>query len=123
MTGVSLDVALALVQAAALGVPMAIAVVNGGDALVTFARADATPFPLTEAAIGEGLPPPRRSPRPVGRGRRGDRRARRVHYLDQRGHRRPGGCSASADCRSSGPAGDQDLAVVEAAVATAVGTP
>ncbi|MFJ1765369.1 heme-binding protein [Amycolatopsis sp. NPDC088138] len=55
MTGVRLEVALALVQAARAEapVPMAIAVVDAGGALVAFARADGTPFPLTEVAIGK----------------------------------------------------------------------
>jgi len=40
-------------EATALGVPMAIAVVDSGGALVAFARADGTPFPLSEVAIGK----------------------------------------------------------------------
>ncbi|MBD3004921.1 MULTISPECIES: heme-binding protein [unclassified Streptomyces] len=54
----NLDLGTALVSAAraeamSLGVPMAIAVVDTGGALVAFARMDGTPFPLAEVAIGK----------------------------------------------------------------------
>ncbi|WP_055557990.1 heme-binding protein [Streptomyces sp. NBRC 110028] len=54
----NLDLGSALVDAArseatSLGVPMAIAVVDTGGALVAFARMDETPFPLADVAIGK----------------------------------------------------------------------
>jgi glc operon protein GlcG len=54
----NLDIGMALVnearlQAEGLGLSMAIAVVDTGGSLVAFARMDGTPFPITEVAIGK----------------------------------------------------------------------
>lgn len=136
MTGVRCEVALALVraaraEAAASGVPMAIAVVDGGGALVAFARADGTPFPLTEVAIGKAYTAaafgrPSAEVAAVFDGR--------VQFTTSisvatggRVMLGKGGVPIVEDgvvvggIGASGGSGEQDLAVVEAAVAAAVG--
>jgi uncharacterized protein GlcG (DUF336 family) len=132
----NLDLATALVSAArtesaSLGVPMAIAVVDAGGALVAFVRADGTPFPLTEVAIGKAY-----TAAAFGRPSAdvAEVFAGRVQFTtsisvatDGRVMLGRGGVPVFADgtliggMGASGGTGDQDLAVVEAALASVPG--
>jgi uncharacterized protein GlcG (DUF336 family) len=136
MTGVSVEIALALVQAAraeaaGLGVPMAIAVVDDGGALVAFARADGTPFPLTEVAIGKAYTAaafarPSAEVAAVFDGRVQFTASISVAtggrvMLGKGGLPIVEDGSVTGGIGASGGTGDQDLAVVETAVAAVVG--
>ncbi len=128
----NLDLGIALMSAAraeamSMGVPMAIAVVDTGGALVAFARMDGTPFPLAEVAIGKAYTAAAFA-RPSAEV--AEVFAGRVQFTtsisvatDGRVMFSKGGAPVFADgaliggMGASGGTGEQDLAVVEAALA------